>query len=93
MLEKLKTNITGGILCFWNVGGEANAANAIYKKEGEESLDYFLKILVPAAMNDKYYMKAMVTAGLLAEINYTKDEEKRKIIHKKAMELAELFDE
>lgn len=83
----------GGILCFWNVENEVNAANAICKAEGEDLLDSYIKILAPAAMHDKYYMKAMICAGFHAEIEYTKDEAKRKIIREKIMELAELFDE
>lgn len=83
----------GSILCFWNVEDEVNAATAIHEKEGEKTLDSMTKILVAAALNDKYYMKAMVIAGLHAEIEYTKDEAKRKIIREKAMELADLFDE
>lgn len=38
-------------------------------------------------------LKAMICAGFHAEIEYTKDEAKRKIIREKIMELAELFDE
>lgn len=83
----------GGILCFWDVAGEVNAATALHETEGEKTLDSMTKILVAAALNDKYYMKAMVIAGLHAEIEYTKDEAKRKIIREKIMELAELFDE
>ena len=90
-LEQEKT--CGGILCFWDVAGEVNAATAVRKAEGEETLRSMTKILVAAALNDMYYMKAMVVAGLHAEIEYTKDEAKREIIREKAMELAELFDE
>ena len=74
------------------MAGEVNAAAVIRKPEGEDKLTTYSRILVTAALNDKYYMKAMVTAGLLAEIEYTKDEAKRKLIREKAFELADLFD-
>lgn len=88
-----KEKVYGGVLCFWDVAGEVNAATAICKIKGEDTLNSMAKILVAAALNDKDYMKAMVIAGLHAEIEYTKDDAKRKIIREKAMELAELFDE
>ena len=93
VLETLdKEKVCGGVLCFWDVAGEVNAAAVIRKPEGEDKLTTYSRILVTAALNDKYYMKAMVTAGLLAEIEYTKDEAKRKLIREKAFELADLFD-
>lgn len=94
LLETLnKEKVCGGILCFWEVAGEVNAATVIRKPEGEEALTTYSRILIAAALNNKDYMKAMVTAGLFAEIEYTKDEAKRKIIREKAFELADLFDE
>lgn len=88
-----KHRLCGGILCIFEVENEVNAAIAIKMPENSTKLDYLAGMLWAAAAHDKLYMKAMVVAGLEAEIRYTKDEEKRKVIREKVTELAELFDE
>lgn len=78
---------------FFEVENEVNAAIAIKMPENCTKLDYLADMLCAAAINDKLYMKAMVVAGLEAEIRQTKDEKKRKVIREKVTELAEFFDE
>lgn len=93
VIESLEEeNLPGGIVCFLDVGGTVGCPLGIRLNGKEDELQALSALLGIVANNNKTIMKAMVIAGLTAEIKYTKDEQKRKLISDKCHELAELFD-